>query len=177
MVRAFPSMLLASLALAAPASAEMPKWAKNYLKAAPQPPRQCQTVVPSFVATAGSENAVEVQYSHWVRDNRLNPWFEFNGRTEDLRFKCKQYGPLVRDGVEWFVQDIEYLRPKAVDPARPLLAINVVRLCALQYVRVAPASIKLVLEGQERDIGPKGCWIYWKEDIEAPILPAGQPSG
>ena len=162
---------LAGALLVTPAQAEFPKEARDWMKTAPQPPRQCQLLAPSFSAQSAG-NSPEIQYAHWVEENRANPYFKINGRTDDLRFKCKQHGPIVYDGVEWFAQDIEYLRP---DPSRPLIAMNVIRLCALKYVRQTTDQVWVKLVGQNREVGSRGCAPIWREEFEAP-LPAGQPS-
>ena len=132
-----PVMLVASLTISSVGSAAMPMpvivWLRS-LTNGNKDWKKCHTVdlsanIDKLGVTPEAKAAVEGLKAEY----RANPYFAFRGTTDDPKFRCTQIGAFaLRLGpnyyLNYYVQDISYLRPPR-DPARPLLAVNVVRVC------------------------------------------------
>jgi hypothetical protein len=170
MVRAFPSMWLASLLVAAPAEAEIYPSLQQWLDGLTDRTRKWVDCPVDEAHAAAS-----------------NPYFKFNPSTADPKFSCRQLGPYVRPSASWTGPESWYYQHARFLRVKPCLAYPNCSLengecvrsvhCKVEAVRICT----LAFVGKPQPVGPfgdgtgkNGCEMIWTEETEAqrPDLPA-----
>lgn len=164
------AVVMASLAFSTDVSAAKPPWLQSWLNNLPGRWYQCHTEEPVFRAIRFQSPATtQRRHMQFLRWQRINPYFAFNGSTADRKFRCRQNGPHKWDGEHWFVQDITHLRPTScMDPANgALCSANVVRICSVTHIR--PPGSEPTKGPFGTTVGWRGCGVRWSAEYAAPL--------